>query len=177
MIIDFPCGRQTFDYDCGAKSLQMVLAYYGLDVREDGLIVKLNSGDHGTYVKDIEAVARDLGFKVTVAGAGTAEIIRRYIDARQPVIVLLQAWSEHKMTAAEWAATNQHGHYVVVIGYEDDRFIFADPSSFPRCWLTETEFIARWHFTTPDGKISLDRYYIVLQGREPVDFKGMVHMD
>ncbi len=30
-----PSGRQTFDYDCGTKALQMVMAYYGVDARED----------------------------------------------------------------------------------------------------------------------------------------------
>jgi predicted double-glycine peptidase len=40
-MIDLPGGRQTFDFDCGAKALQLVMAYYGLDVREDELMEEL----------------------------------------------------------------------------------------------------------------------------------------
>jgi predicted double-glycine peptidase len=34
-MIELPSGRQTFDFDCGAKALQLVMAYYGVDVREE----------------------------------------------------------------------------------------------------------------------------------------------
>jgi len=37
-ILDFPELRQTFNYDCGAKALQSVLAYYGIDIREEEII-------------------------------------------------------------------------------------------------------------------------------------------
>jgi predicted double-glycine peptidase len=33
-MIELPIGRQTFDFDCGAKALQIVMAYYGMDISE-----------------------------------------------------------------------------------------------------------------------------------------------
>jgi hypothetical protein len=30
IMIDLPSGVQTFDFDCGAKALQLVMAYYGV---------------------------------------------------------------------------------------------------------------------------------------------------
>ena len=39
-MINLPIGRQTFDFDCGAKALQIVMAYYGVDIREDKLMEK-----------------------------------------------------------------------------------------------------------------------------------------
>ncbi len=43
-MIDLPIGRQTFDFDCRAKALQIVIAYYGIDIREDELMKALLSG-------------------------------------------------------------------------------------------------------------------------------------
>ena len=40
-------------------------------------------------------------------------------------MVDLQAWSDH---AAPWRQTWDAGHYVVMVGYDDDRLYFADPS-------------------------------------------------
>lgn len=38
--LDFPTLRQTYEYDCGAAALQVILAYYGLNIRRE-LILKL----------------------------------------------------------------------------------------------------------------------------------------
>lgn len=48
MIIDLPGGRQTFDFDCGAKALQLVMAYYGVDVREDVLLGELKCSSNSS---------------------------------------------------------------------------------------------------------------------------------
>lgn len=41
-MLNFPELRQTYGYDCGAKATEAVLAYFGMDIRED-LIMKKNS--------------------------------------------------------------------------------------------------------------------------------------
>jgi predicted double-glycine peptidase len=38
IVIELPIGRQTFDFDCGAKALQIVMAYYGTDISEGDLM-------------------------------------------------------------------------------------------------------------------------------------------
>jgi len=38
-ILEFPELRQTYEYDCGANALQGILAYYGMEIREE-LIIK-----------------------------------------------------------------------------------------------------------------------------------------
>jgi predicted double-glycine peptidase len=38
IVIELPIGRQTFDFDCGAKALQIVMAYYGMDISEGDLM-------------------------------------------------------------------------------------------------------------------------------------------
>jgi hypothetical protein len=32
MTIELPSGRKAFNFDCGTKSIQLVFAYYGLDL-------------------------------------------------------------------------------------------------------------------------------------------------
>ena len=63
-MIDLHIGRQTFDYDCGAKALQTVMAYYGVEVREDELMKALGTGREGTPVSAMVAVAQHHSFEV-----------------------------------------------------------------------------------------------------------------
>ena len=42
-MINLPIARQTFDFDCGVKALQVVMAYYGIDIREDELMKELGA--------------------------------------------------------------------------------------------------------------------------------------
>jgi len=98
MLIDIPGGRQTFDYDCGAKALQLVFAYYGIDFREDLLLQELSCTPDGALVKNIVAVAEKQGFKVSVESGSSLDKIKKAIDAGRPVIVLVQAWADRYMT-------------------------------------------------------------------------------
>jgi predicted double-glycine peptidase len=40
-----PEVRQHTDYACGAAALQSILAYYGIDVRQDTLMEKLGTNE------------------------------------------------------------------------------------------------------------------------------------
>ncbi len=175
-MIDLPSGRQTFDFDCGAKALQLVMAYYGVDVREDELIQELRCNDDGVSIKNMEAVARRSGFQVASQFHLSVEKVKEYVDRNQPVIVIVQAWAERYMTLADWIQDNDDGHYVVVIGHAGNIIVFEDPSSFRKTWMTEEEFVARWHdLDTETGEV-IDRFGMVLSGREPTA-KKLEHMD
>jgi predicted double-glycine peptidase len=175
-VIDLPSGIQTFDFDCGAKALQLVMAYYGVNVREDKLIRALGADDNGTSVNNMIAVAEKKGFQVVAKSGFSLEAVKEYVDANHPVIVLVQAWAERYMTLGDWKADNDDGHYVVVIGHDGYIIVFEDPSSFRRTWLTEKEFLARWHDVDPRTKERLDHFGMVLLGKEPAR-KVMEHMD
>jgi len=177
MILNFPSGRQTFGYDCGAKALQLVLAYYGIDVREDKLLEELQCTEIGVLVKNMVEVARQYGLHVESKPETTLDEIKSHILKGHPVIVLIQAWADKDMTEEEWRQTNEFGHYVVVIGYEDGKLIFSDPSSFPRTWLTGNEFMVRWHFEPKGLPVNLNRLAVFFDGKEPADMNQMVHLD
>jgi len=62
-MIDLPTGRQTYDFDCGAKALQIVMAYYGIDVREDELMEELKCDSDGVPVRNMISVAEKKGVR------------------------------------------------------------------------------------------------------------------
>jgi predicted double-glycine peptidase len=175
-MINVRIGRQTFDYDCGAKALQMVMEYYGVEMREDILIKELRTDANGTSVDRMISVAEKSGFKVSSATGVSLEQLKRFIDEEYPVIVLVQAWAERYMTLEDWKTDYDDGHYAIVIGYNGSIIIFEDPSSIRRTWLTEEEFLVRWHDLDPRTKRKLDHFAMVLMGKEPVR-RGVEHMD
>lgn len=177
-LIDLPMGRQTFDFDCGAKALQIVMAYYGVDIREDQLMHELKATDNGVPVKSMVAVAESKGFQVKAKCHTTLEEVRQYLEIKHPVIVLVQAWAERPMTLQDWRKNWDNGHYVIILGDFGDTIVFEDPASFRRTWMTEEEFLARWHDMEPETGNKLENFSMVLLGRDPVPLhKTLEHMD
>jgi ABC-type bacteriocin/lantibiotic exporter with double-glycine peptidase domain len=175
-MINLPTGRQTFDYDCGAKALQLVMAYYGVEIREDELMSQLGSSPDGTSIESMIQVAERHGFQVEAACNTTIAKIKEYLDENYPVIILLQAWADRFMTLEDWKEDTLDGHYVIVISYVNGIIVFEDPSSFHLTWLSETELNARWHDIDPDTQKKLDRFAMVLKGKDPVTRK-LEHMN
>ena len=175
-MIELHVGRQTFDWDCGAQALQTVMAYYGVDVRGDELINQLHTTKSGTRPMDMRRVARSYGFKVRSGTGWTLEDIKWYVNAGTPVIVLLQAWAERFMTLENWANGYDDGHYAIVIDTANEIVVFEDPSSFRRTWLAESEFLTRWHDRNPETRRKVERWAMVLLGKEPV-LPTPKHMD
>jgi len=175
VIIDIPIGRQTFDFDCGAKALQIVMAFYGIDMREDELIKELKTDRNGTMAKNMISVAEKKGFQVVAKSGVSLKTVKKYVDENHPVIVILQAWAERYMTIEDWKEDNEDGHYVIIIGFQGDIIVFEDPASFRRTWLTEGEFLARWHAMDPGTQEKFEHFAMVLLGKQPAK-KALEHM-
>lgn len=175
-MLHLPHGIQAYDYDCGAKALQIVMAYYGIEIAENDLIKELGTDHNGTAVDKMVAVARKYGFDVVAKCGLTPSNIKEFIEKEIPVIVLLQAWANRYMTLDDWRNDYRDGHYAIVVGYTDHIIVFQDPSSFRKVWLKEREFLARWHDMDPRTGNKLEHFGMVLLGRQPVS-KAMKHMD
>lgn len=167
-MINLHVGRQTYDYDCGAMALQLVMAYYGIDIRGDSLMEALGTGPDGTRVAKMIAVAREQGFEVIAKPHWTVKELKHRVDEGYPVIVLVQAWADRFLTLEEWRRNYNDGHYVVVIGHAKGVLLFEDPATFRRTWLREREFLARWHDRDAITNEIYDHYGMVLKGKEPV---------
>jgi len=178
MILDLPSGRQSFDFDCGAKALQLLMGYYGSDVREDELLSELKCSSNGADIQQMVAVAEMHGFKVVARCGFTLEEVKRFIDAGHPLIVLVEAWADRFMTIDDWRTDNDDGHYVILAGYFNNIIVFEDPSSFRRTWLDAEEFQVRWHDVNPVTKEVYNNFAMVLQGKSPNPVhKQSEHMD
>lgn len=166
-MINLHIGRQTFDFDCGAKALQLVMAYYGIDIRQDELMKELGTGKDGTRVDKMISVSRAKGFQVEAKEGWSLREAKRYVDEGYPVIVLLQAWAERYMTLKEWRNHYEDGHYTILIGHSKGVLLFEDPASFRRTWLREYEFLARWHDLDSETNRKYEQFGMVLLGGEP----------
>lgn len=174
-VLTFPETRQATVFSCGASAVQSVLYYYGIEKREDELAEFLGtSEEEGTPVEPILKFFRDCGLRVD-AGVMTLDEIKGWIDQEVPVILLVQAWSDDE--SCDYEEALDEGHYVVAIGYEDDRIIFDDPSLLGnRGFMTFDELETRWHDIDKDDEV-LDHYGIAAWGRPPAyDPEKLLHI-
>lgn len=172
-MLTFPELRQTYNYDCGAKATQAVLAYYGLDVRESVIMKEAGTTRAGTPIAGIVKVLRRHGLRCRV-GSMTAAAVKEEIDRGRPVILCLQAWADKP--PADWRKDWRDGHFVVAIGYDRSRMYFEDPSSVLRTYLTLRELESRWHDVDTNGRRYFN-YGIVAYGRRPTySLAKKVHM-
>ncbi len=152
-----PDVRQSTTYSCGAASLQAVLAYWGVDKREGDLMTLLGSKEtSGTGLDKIIAVAESLGLKAGYRENLTLRDLRNSLDRGVPVIVAIQAWTDAPAAGFDWKNDWEDGHYVVVIGVDDEKVYVEDPSLLGSAgFIPKDEFTARWHDYS--GEPPLDR--------------------
>lgn len=142
-ILKFPEFIQSFNYDCGAKATQAVLAYYGIDADEKEIIDLAGTNRRtGTPIKGFKRVAQKFGFKCRMEKM-TAKQLKRYINLKIPVIILVQSWVKKEIK--DWNNHWKDSHYVAVIGYDDKRIYFKDPAAISRTYLSFDELEERWH--------------------------------
>lgn len=170
-----PDTRQSTDYSCGAAALQAVLAYYGVEEREDRLIKKLGSDpEAGTPPDAIVRVAGEYGLTSELRHSMTISQLADAVGQGFPVIVCAQAWSEQ--TGVDWSQDWDDGHYLVVIGVSADQVIFEDPSLLgSRGQISHQQFLQRWHDVEADGSRYLQAG-IIVRGR-PQPPRALVPID
>ncbi len=154
-IIRVPLIRQSTDYTCGVAALQALLAYYGEDVREDVLAKALHANHKiGTRYKNIERYAEAHALSVHVQHDMTLAQLKSSIQSGHPVLCLIQAWAEKK---TDYKTDWNDGHYVVAVGFDDDKLLFMDPSTSGHyAYIPFQEFEQRWHDV--DGRVRLNHF-------------------
>lgn len=167
IIKNFPNFRQVHEYDCGPQALQSILAYYGIDVSESALM-KL-AGTHpktGTDIAGLEKVPKDYGLEI-IAGKMEINNLKKYINRKIPVILLIQAWASSKKVS--WENNWANGHYAVAIGYDSKKIYFEDPASIYITSLTYIELEKRWHgFNNRTNRDKYFNYGMAVYGKKPV---------
>jgi ABC-type bacteriocin/lantibiotic exporter with double-glycine peptidase domain len=146
--------------------------YYGYKVSEEELIQQAGTcSGQGTLIKDIEKTLGYYDLKFDSKKMTEMEV-RNYLDQGFPVLLLLQAWNGGNI---DYKKDYQDGHWVVAIGYQEDRIIFEDPYAFERTFLTREELKERWYSQEKDQKIN--QQGIVVLGIAQYDSKEIIHME
>jgi predicted double-glycine peptidase len=161
----FPELRQVYNFDCGASALQSVLVYYGIeDFREDELMKMAGTtAKDGTTPGGIVKVLQSFGFAVFEGPLTIVDLVAA-IELEQPVILALQAYRDDP--SIPYAKCWDDGHYVVAIGFDGQRVLFEDPSSYKRTWLSFEQLNERWHDVGATKKDRLEHWGCIV-GSEP----------
>lgn len=158
-LIRIPLTRQVADYTCGVAALQSILYYYGQEFQEGDLVEKLGATpEEGTKYPRMVEFAQSLNFRVEVRTGMTLDELKRLIDEKKPVILLIQAWPD---STVDYAQDWDDGHYAIAIGYDRQNVYFMDPSTLGHyTFIPVREFLDRWHDT--DSQTLLYQFGMVI---------------
>ncbi len=181
-LFSMPDTRQSTEYSCGAAAMQAVLGYYGRDIGEEDIREMLNTNEEsGTYPDDIIRVAYALGLQAEYKENMTMADLEEYVAQGMPVIVDCQAWRSVSQYNESWADTWYNGHWLVVIGIDENNVTLEDPYILgARGLMPREEFEVRWHNVrgldeTDTGKqIHMG---IAVRGEQPATTSGFRHID
>lgn len=170
--LDFPTGRQNNHTDCGSTSVQTMLAYYGIDERQDDLDKELELSKDGVSYTNMINLFHKKGLK-TSSGRMNQEILKQFLDENTPVIILIQAYKDDDK---DYNINNyEDGHYVTVTGYDDTKFIVEDPSLNNKVgYILFKDLDIRWHGIGQNKKEKLDFFGIAVYGKEPKYESGKI---
>lgn len=122
-------SQVTDDYsnsDCGPASLCMWLKYRGVNVTVDDVSRATGKPAGYTYTvfADLDRAANVYGLDLThKLGNLTLDLIRAEIDAKRPVIVLV----DYPALPKRWDAGYMASHWIVVKGHSEGKFVYNDP--------------------------------------------------
>jgi len=181
-LFSMPDTRQSTEYSCGAASLQAVLGYWGRDIGEEDIREMLNTNEEsGTYPDDIIRVAQALGLEADYKENMTLADLEGYVAQGIPVIVDCQAWRSVSQYNESWADTWHNGHWVVVIGIDENNVTLEDPYILgDRGIMSREEFDARWHNVRGlDEADTINQIHmgIAIRGDKPASSSGFRHVD
>lgn len=171
-MLNVPNARQPTNYSCGPTALQAVLGYYGTDITVDKLINMTNCTENGTQPNSIAQAAQQLGFNAQVKQNMTLTDLQQYINNGTPVIIDAQAWRDNNTTNQNWTNDTEDGHYMVVIGIDNQNVYFEDPATLgSRGYIPNQEFLDRWHdqYIDPNtgNNTTTNHLGIILNGKQP----------
>jgi predicted double-glycine peptidase len=169
-LVRVPLVQQKQDFSCGVAATLLLMRYWCVDAYENATESDLyeplkTTRANGTEPEPMVELFRRSGLHADYrSGNVRVDDLERAVDNGEPPIVDLQAWSDH---GAPWRQTWDAGHYVVMVGYDDDRLYFADPSrATPNgyAFLQRGELDDRWHDLSGEHDTRLEHMAIFVRG-------------
>jgi uncharacterized protein len=170
-VVRVPLVQQKQDFSCGAAATLLLLRYWCveayLQVDESALYGPLETTRaRGTEPGPMAALLSQNGLDAHYRyGSVTLQELERAVDAGEPPIVCLQAWTDH---GAPWRDTWDAGHYVVLVGQDERHLFFADPSRAAPggyAFLPRAELEERWHDLAGIDDTPTEHMAIFVRGR------------
>ena len=147
--VQLPSVRMQREGACGAQAFRAICLYYNVGPDDEkGHMKLLGTTSNGTWPESIIKHAKELKFQVESKTGMTIRELVKFLNKRIPVICAMQAWGEPSKYH-----TDASGHYVVAIGYDQEKIYFEDPSidGGKRGFLPYKEFLRRWHDVDAHG--------------------------
>jgi len=163
--VELPGVTQRTDYTCGAAAVLAVARFYGVGPADEATVAAdMRMTLDGSDPVHLRRALTRYGLAHVEHRGMSDAALRAEIEARRPVIVMLQAWGERRSYRRHWA----DGHWVVAIGYDGAGVIVEDPVlDGPRGFVRWRELAERWHDV--DGPAHVERYGLVVHSlRRPV---------
>ncbi len=175
--------RQATPYTCGVSSSQAILNYFGIDKREDELALQFGTTEaNGTSPSQIITGLKSYGLIATPKENTTLEELKENIKNKIPTMVVIQAWADN-YPPADWSKTWEDGHWVIIIGMDEQNIYFEDPVLLgSRGKMSKEEFLMRWHDYSGDAPCCdkddkiLSHFSITVKGALPKR-DGYKHID
>lgn len=159
-----PLVRQTSDYSCGPAVLVAVLRYFQVWAGPETKLHRLlgTSVEQGTLPEALALGARRFGLQASVEQPMTLAQLQASVRAGKPVILELQAWRDPKGRRESWLNNWDDGHYVVLMGMDNQYAYFMDPSTPDAyTYVPLQELLSRWHDLNPQrGPRSQHDYHL-----------------
>jgi predicted double-glycine peptidase len=161
--IELPEVVQRTDYTCGAAVVLAVARYCGVGPDDEAQVARdMKMTPAGSDPWQLRRALRRYGLAHGEHRGMSDAALRAELDARRPVIVMLQAWGGRRAYRGWWA----DGHWVVAIGYDARGVIVEDPSlAGVRGALSWRALADRWHAVEGHTRRRVERYGLVVHAR------------
>ena len=152
--LDVPPLQQETDFSCGAAALLAVMRYFGQgsELQEADLFDQLQTTPkNGTAPDNIVRVANKLGLHANWRTGIDVHDLQDALESNVPIILDIQATDE---VPSEQLTD---GHYIVLVGIDDEYIRYMDPSLGDYDSMTLDDFELRWvDVDGPRGGIFVD---------------------
>jgi hypothetical protein len=131
--------------DCGPCCIAMILGGIGQQVTTNAVVAAANQqGDAGLMQSQVVAAASAFGLSMDWRQGFSLDELKKFIDNGQPPVALVKY--ANLPDRVDTASTG--GHYVVVVGYDDDaqNIFINDPDTFP--WAHAAGFQKAYPYST-----------------------------
>ncbi len=150
-MIKLKLFKQSKGY-CGPASLKMALSVYGIN-KSEKYLAKLtkSSRSKGCSEENITNVAKMFGLKSKIKKRSSISEVKKLVNKGIPVIV-------------NWFSPQEAGHYSVVVGFDKNKIVLADPHFGKIVKKDISWFEGRW-FDVWNDKLILRQIIIIGEGK------------